>query len=401
MTTLHHTILKNISHNCLTPVYAYDYNSIKKNVENILCTIKYKYSSIHFAAMANNNIAIQKVMQGLNIKSFITSLEELYIVQTAGYKSEEILFCGNNLSPSEITEVAKSGAMLIAESEEQMLRFKKYGKVNKMGIRISLDPSFYREIKETEIQRLGIPINILNNALLLAEKNDIEIVGLHTYIGTNIKDFGPFSAAISLLIEQAKRINALEYIDLSGGFGISYEDDTFPFNCTSLGEVITEKMRSLSDYFNREIELKIEPGRALIANTAVLLATVTEVKRYNGNVFIGIDTNLSNFSRPYIYREYHKIFPVNQEFGREIENNVFICGNSAKSDDFFAYNITFPKVSEGDVLFITNVGAYGYSMSSNFCSKLKPMEILIDKNEKIQVIRERESKEDLLINQKY
>jgi diaminopimelate decarboxylase len=390
---------KNIIQKYNTPTYIYFQEKIEDNFLHLKNRINFNNLNIHFAVMANNNIKLLKILKNIGCGVFVTTLEELYLVKVAGFTNKDVIFQGNCLKTEEIKNISGKGINIICDSIEQVLNFKKIGGIKKIGIRIKYDKNFYNSIYENPIQRQGIEIERISVALELAKKNDIKISGFHSYIGTNVQNHTPFIKSLRLLIKEAKKNQNLEYIDLSGGFGISYPKNESFLNFNKLGSIINKEMNKLNTFFNKEIELKIEPGRILIGDSAYLLTRVTEIKRDRNKVFIGTDTNLSNFSRPYIYKEYHKIINLSQRNTRNLEKNVYICGNSAKSDDYFAQDISFPKTREGDILAITSVGAYGFSMSSNFCGRLKPIEILIKRNGNIEIIRKREIYKDLLLNQ--
>lgn len=200
------------------------------------------------------------------------------------------------------------------------------------------------------------------------------------------------------LLSFAEKFKNLEYIDIGGGFGVQGKLNERVFDWQMFGSAITDRMTKLCGLLNREIELKMEPGRSIIGNAGILLARVTEVMRRNKRTYIGIDTSLSNFARPYIYGQQHEIILTSDYTERPKEENVYICGNTVASGDYLAKNISFPRVEKGDLLAIMCTGAYGFSMSSHFCCRMRPAEVMI-KDNNICLIREREAIESFVKGQ--
>lgn len=383
-----------------TPLYIYEGDVINDNIERIYAAIPYEPKSIHFALMANNNIQLLKELRKVKIKCFCSSLGELYIAQKAGFKPREIIFCGSNLSNYEIKQIVNYDMIINAESIEQMVTIIKTGKVKNIGLRVSLNINVPDDILNSSTgqhSRLGIPEHQVPDALCIAKNNNINIVGLHSYVGTNILKYNLFVEELDRILNIAKQIKSIKYIDIGGGFGIPYATENKSFDWYHFGKIASTMMDKLSQYYKNDIELKLEPGRSIIASAGILLTKVVEIKKYNGYTYIGTDTNLSNFIRPYIYKQYHDIVLL----GKNISTKkicVSVCGNTIASNDYLAKNIFLPSVKEGDILAIKDVGAYGYSMSSNFCCRLRPAEVLI-KGNKFKLIRKRETYNDLISKQ--
>lgn len=393
--------LEHLAEKYTTPLYVYDIDVIRENVSVILNAIPYRPLSLHFACMANNNISILKEMKSLGIGIFVCTPGELGIAQIAGFIPSEIVITGCNFSSSEINNIVSSSATLIASSIQQLVAFAECEGVEKLGLRLApimtvpsgtINPSVGTD------SRVGLLEEEIERALIIAEKKKVTINGIHTYVGTNILQHTYFLEAVDRLLYFAEKLTDLEYMDIGGGFGVQGKADEGIFNWQEFGSAITKRMKTLCGLLNREIELKLEPGRSIIGNAGILLARVTEVTRRNKRTYVGIDTSMSNFARPYIYGQQHEVVLAADYKERPIEKNVFIGGNTVASGDFLAKNVSLPRVEKGDLLAIMCAGAYGFSMSSHFCCRLRPAEVMI-KGPDAYLIRERETVESLVRGQ--
>jgi len=385
-----------------SPLYVYDIEKLGTNIRIIRNAITHRPLSIHFACMANNNISLLKEVRRLGIGIFVCTSVELAIGRSAGFTNDQIVITGSNFNDTEAKAIAQPNITINVDSISQLIKFTIYGNSSEIryGIRVTPDCSLPSGIMNKAVgpgSRLGILEEIIPNITDIARDHGIIFNGTHMYLGTNINNFKVFSDSFETLLNVSSKLSNLEYIDIGGGFGISRSTDDY-FDWNAFGAMVDKGMKKLTSLIGKDVELKLEPGRAVVGTAGVLLTRVTELKRQNDHVFIGTDTSLSNFIRPYLYHQYHDIISVDQNKYGTIDNNVTICGNTVASEDIFAKQLAFPKVEEGDILAIMDVGAYGYSMSSHFCARLRPAEIMV-KNGQTILIRKRETVDDLLQGQ--
>ena len=381
-----------------TPFFVYDSSVIRKQLFSLI-NANILNHNIHYALMANINMYLLDLFYKFGIGVFASSVTELKIALKVGFESNQIIFCSSNLKINEIEEVSKLNPIIVADSLSQLKKYISYGGVQKLVLRLSFNFEFYKRFHELEVQRQGIAEDEVENALEFCKTKNVKVIGLHTYLGTNISDINFYKSGILKLLDIAKKINYLKFINISGGYGLNYQNIESNFNFNELVSYFKNELANCSG-LSKSIELKIEPGRYIIGPAGKLICSVTEIIEKNNKVFIGVDTNLSNFPRPYIYKTPHLITVYQRKSTlKKTYKNVYICGNSAKSDDFFALDIEFPYVEEGDLLCIHNTGAYCYSMSSNFCALLKPAEYLLNESNIVEKIREAESLDFLLNKQ--
>jgi diaminopimelate decarboxylase len=382
-----------------TPYFLYSELNIVIQIQKLLNNGIIE-KNIYYSLMANNNIQLLQIIKENGLGVFTSSLSEIQIALHAGFNSKQIIFCSSNLNLREIQQLVDIDPVIIADSYNQLLKYLNYNKLKQIGIRISFAPEFYKTYGALEIQRQGLSEEQLPAAIELCRNKKVQIIGIHSYLGTNISNVEFYKAGISKLLKCVSSLNDLSFIDLSGGFGLDFSKENSDFNISDVVkffDVERQKYSKLSSL----LEFKIEPGRFIISPAGNLICTVIEIIEKDGNIFIGVDANLSNFPRPYIYKDYHLITVCDREVRHDkILSGVYIVGNTAKSDDFLAQNIEFPEVQEGDRLCIHYAGAYCYSMSSNFCAQLKPAEYLITKENELVKIREEETLDSFLNTQR-
>jgi diaminopimelate decarboxylase len=351
--------------------------------------------------MANNNLFLLRQIRSLGIGAFACTPTELAVLQKAGFCGKEIVFAGSNLSDEEIAIIAKAGVFVNADSVTQIEAFARLAGASVHGIRVTPELMVRSRILNSSIGehcRMGILESDIPMAIESARTNGVILRGTHMYVGTSIDDYSEFKEPLDRLVHVSRNLKSLEYVDIGGGFGVPINPDQKEFDWKSFGAFLSAKMSELSGSLDKTIELKLEPGRAIIASAGVLLTRVTEVKRSKDRVFVGTDTSLSNFIRPYLYHQSHSIELAASSLSRKTEENVFLCGNTAASNDILAQYSNYPFAEKGDILAIRSVGAYGMSMSSHFCGRLRPAEVAIDGNT-VTLIRKRELEDDFLSGQ--
>lgn len=382
--------------NIKPPYYLYDKHFIHNQINKLsFCGLSEK--NIHFSLMANNNTHLLTLIREKGLSVFVSSISELTIALKSGFTKEQIIFCSSNLKQNEIERIVTINPIIIADSYIQLERYIQFG-VKQIGIRISFEPDFYKKYHSLEIQRQGISENQIQQTVEFCYKKNVKVTGIHSYLGTNISDIEFYKEGISKLIQCAIHFKDIEFIDISGGFGLDFtkKDSDFPIK-----DIVQEFHTARSKYPQlSNIDLKIEPGRYIMAPAGKFICSVIEVFKKDGKTFIGVDANLAIFPRPYIYKKRGQhlieVYPSANETDKKLKN-VYIVGNSAKSDDFFVRNKKFFSfVSEGDLLCFHYAGAYCYSMSSNFCGQLRPAEYLLAEDGNIQKIREEETIDVLL-----
>lgn len=395
-------IIKSLSLNYDTPLYIYDGDLISKNITKIKKSFKYRFVDMHFALMCNSNTHLLQVICEKGVKVFVCSAGELFVALKCGFKPENIIASGTGFTDEELKYFIENGIQMNIDSLGLLERYGKFNPGGNVGIRINFDfnkdfqPNVYPEIYWGVRNRMGIWEKDIYKALEIAQKYNLKIIGLHQYSGTNILDSQKFLIIIEKLFDLAKHFNNLEYIDIGGGFGIDYENGQ-DFSWSEFGDIIDKKMIIIAQKLGRNIRLKLEPGRSIIASAGIFVGKIVDIKETDNTLFLVTNFGLSNFVRPYLYNAYHRtrIISVSEE-SISISNKIcHVCGNTVAINDFLAKNRKFTQVSIGDLILVEDAGAYGYSMGSHFCGRTRPAEVLVNNNKDI-LIRKREDFESLL-----
>ncbi|MEY4649607.1 MAG: Diaminopimelate decarboxylase [Pseudomonadota bacterium] len=389
--------LETIANQFGTPTYIYSKNTLIQTFESFKKGLLKTNHLICFAVKANSNIAILNLFASLGAGFDIVSGGELERVLYAGGDPQKIVFSGVGKTVSEIEAALKANILCFnVESRSELLRIEAVAsKINiKAPISIRVNPDV--DAKTHPYISTGLKDNKFgvdfNQALALyLEAKDmsyIEIKGIDCHIGSQITELKPFVDALDRvlsLVDQLKKNNIhLSHVDIGGGIGICYQDESPPDF-----EIYTKEI--LNKIQNLDVKIIFEPGRALVGNAGVLLSKVEYLKQNDVKHFAVIDAAMNDLMRPTLYDAYHEIKIV-REHDTKLQS-FDVVGPVCESGDFIAKNRSL-KLKENDLICIMSAGAYGMSMSSNYNSRGRAAEVMVDQD-KIFEIRTREKSSDL------
>ena len=389
--------LETIANQFGTPTYVYSKNTLVQTFESFKKGLLKTDHLICFAVKANSNIAILNLFASLGAGFDIVSGGELERVIYAGGDPQKIVFSGVGKTASEIEAALKANILCFnVESRSELLRIEEVAKkINikaPISIRVNPDvdakthPYISTGLKDN---KFGVDFNQAL-ALYLEAKNmsHIEIKGIDCHIGSQITELKPFVDALDRvlsLVDQLKKNEIhLSHIDIGGGIGICYQDESPPDF-----EIYTKEI--LSKIQNLNVKIIFEPGRALVGNAGVLLSKVEYLKQNDVKHFAIIDAAMNDLMRPTLYDAYHEIKVVREH---DTKSQLFdVVGPVCESGDFIAKNRSL-KLKENDLISIMSAGAYGMSMSSNYNSRGRAAEVMVDQD-KVFEVRTREKSSDL------
>lgn len=382
-----------------TPLYVYDADKIVaqyKRMHEAFGGVKLK---IKYACKANTNINILRLLKKQGAGLDTVSINEALIGLKAGFEASDILYTPNCVSFEEIKQGIELGLRVNIDNISILEEFgHAYGSSVPICVRINphLLAGGHAHIQTGHIDsKFGISIHQMRHVLRVIKANNIKVEGLHMHTGSDILDTQVFLNASEVLFELAKDFPDLKYVDLGSGFKVAYRTDDVTTNIEDLGEKLSERFNDFCQETGKDLELWFEPGKFLVSEAGYFLAKVNVVKQTVSTVFAGVDTGLNHLIRPMFYDGYHHITNISNTDGVSRVYSVvgYIC-----ETDTLGWDRKLKEVRVGDVLALHNAGAYGFSMSSNYNSRLRPAEVLIHKG-KAQLIRERENLEDLLSRQ--
>lgn len=395
--------LEKIASRAGTPAYVYSraaFTSAYRELDRALGGLHHR---ICYAVKANSNLAILKVLARLGSSFDIVSGGELFRLRKIGVRGDRIIFSGVGKTREEIREALRSRILLFnveSEAELEVLASEasKVGRAAPASIRVNPDieagghphiaTGHHRHkfgIDWTEARRL-----------YLRHKNSLWIDwrGISSHIGSQITKPEPFRRAASRLANYFADLRAegivLRSLDLGGGIGIRYTNE----RPLAFAEYAKALPRALTALAKGGAEIFVEPGRSLVGNAGVLLTRVLYIKRSRGKTFVIVDAAMSDLIRPALYGATHFITPVKRAGGGGAER-VDVVGPVCESGDFFVHDWPMAQVEAGDLLAIWSAGAYGFVESSNYNSRMRAAEVLIE-GAKFRVVKRRETHEDLL-----
>lgn len=385
-----------------TPLYVYSYKTIIDHYLKLKTAFKEINPVICYSVKANSNLAILKALVDKGAGLDIVSGGELFRARKVNCPARRIVYASVGKTDKEIEEAIKIGILFfnvesLPELENINRIAKRLNKITQVAIRINPDVEAHTHhfITTGKItNKFGIDLKSAYKILLMGSKfSNIKISGLHIHIGSQITEGTPFIAAIKKVIEFIRQLKlrgvSLEYLNVGGGLGIIYDKET-PQTAQEFASKVLPLLKKVG------LKIIFEPGRFIIGNSGIMVAKVLYVKHTPFKKFVIIDAGMNDLIRPALYGAYHQIIPL-QGIGKGIGRveKVDVVGPICESADFLAKERMLPEVKEGDYLAVMSTGAYGFSMSSNYNSRRRALEVMV-KGKKSYIIRERETYQDLI-----
>ena len=382
-----------------TPFYLYSHATLKRHflifddafdgLDRLVC----------YSAKANTNLAILKLFEGLGSGLDIVSGGELYRGLKAGFSPEKIVYSGVGKRVDEIDYALEAGILMfnVESLEELELINERAGALKTkapVAIRVNpdVDPKTHPYISTgLKKNKFGIDRKSAIEGYNVARRlKNIKVLGIDCHIGSQITDVNPFIEALQSLKDLIDEIKGMglkiKYLDMGGGLGITYDRESPPHPkdyASALSGVLK----------GTRLKLILEPGRVIVGNAGILVAKVLFRKSGTAKEFIIADAGMNDLMRPTLYDAFHAIDPVVSSEGMQITADV--VGPICESGDFLALDRKIPAVTKGDLLAVMSAGAYGFAMSSNYCSRLRAAEVMV-KDGEFYVVRERENYMDLV-----
>lgn len=385
--------IKNILKKNKTPFYIYSENQITFNFLKFANTFKKTNPLICFAAKSNSNSNILRILGRLGAGADVVSGGELLKALKAGIKPNKIVFSGVGKTEEELKIAINKRILLInceSESEAKLVNnlAKKLKKKVSIGFRLNpnVDAKTHKNISTGKAEN-KFGLSIKNFKIFLKTINsfkNIKLEALSVHIGSQILNDAPFRKTLNVMSKLIKELKLnLKYVDLGGGFGINYTDKEKPINLNKYSKLVHNFAKKL------KCRIIFEPGRSIIGNTGLLISKIQFIKKGTNKNFIILDAGMNDFMRPALYEAFHKIIPISKKSSR-MKDKIEFVGPICESTCKFGVYKNYPKVNENDFVAITNVGAYGSSLSSNYNTRPLIAEILINKN-KLRYIRKKQN----------
>lgn len=382
-----------------TPVYVYHAEKIAQQFHKLQDAFKGHPTKFFYACKALTNINILKYLKGLGANIDCVSINEVKLALKAGFEPKQILFTPNCVDFNEILDAQQMGVNLNIDNISILEQFgNKFGNSYPVCIRINphIEAGGNYKISTGHIDsKFGISIHQLRHIERIVKTTGLWVQGLHMHTGSEIKDVNVFLQSLEIMFELARHFKQLEFIDLGSGFKVPYKEGDPETDVFSLGEKLTAAMKEYEKEYGHTLEVWFEPGKYLVSESGSFLVKANVIKQTTATVFVGVNSGFNHLIRPMFYDAYHHIRNISNPGGAE--RIYTVVGNICETDTF-AWDRVLNEVREGDVIVFDNAGAYGFEMSSNFNSRLKPAEVMIKDGHAV-LIRERDEFEDLMRNQ--
>ena len=386
-----------------TPCYVYSASAIREQYRQLRDAMGKLDARLHYSVKANSSIAILALLRELGAGLDIVSGGELFRALKAGYSGRDIVFSGVGKTRREMEEALKAQVLLFNVESEQELNVldsvaNRLGVIAPVALRVNPEvlvdtPHPYTRTGEKGM-KFGIPFDeALAVAKVAAKLKNVSLRGLDMHVGSQISQFAPYEVGVQRLLHLRGEIERdtklrLEYLDIGGGLAVTYDAER-SVDVGQFGEAIGALVGSSG------LKIILEPGRFLVGNAGVLLTRVLYRKRSGGKEFIIADAGMTDLLRPSHYNAYHRIDAVKPSGKTTVAD---VVGPICESGDFLALDRQIDDAQPGDLLAVQSTGAYGFVMSSNYNSRPRAAEVLVD-GAKFAVITRRESYDDLIRNE--
>jgi len=383
-----------------TPFYCYSLGQLKNNFYDFAKTFKNIKPIICFSIKSNGNLALLRELKKMGSGADVVSIGELLKAIKAGINPKKIVFSGVGKTEEEIKMAIQKKVLLInveSESEAYLINkiSKKLSKKTSIGIR--LNPNVNANTNEKistgrKNEKFGL---LKNDFIKLCKKvhkmKNLKLEGLSVHIGSQITNIKPFIKVLSIIekIIYKSKLN-FKYIDLGGGVGITYAKNEKKVDLKKYAKLVSKFAK------NKSVKIIFEPGRYIVGNTAILITKIIYIKKSNNKKFIILDAAMNDLMRPALYNAYHEILPLTKKKGW-LNGSIEFVGPICESSDKFLNKKKFSLIKEGDYVSLTNVGAYGMSLSSNYNTRPIISEIMVS-GSKHKLIKKRQSLKDLINN---
>jgi diaminopimelate decarboxylase len=404
-----HVSLADLAERFGTPLYVYSASAIRNRIRSFERAFRKLPHTVCYSVKANSNLSILRLLASMGCGFDVVSGGELErVLRVSRRAAKKVVFSGVGKTPDEMRAALKADVLLFnVESESELWALGRCAAQVKKKARIALrvNPNVPAETHPyistgLHQHKFGIPIEEARPLYATAsECKSLEVAGISVHIGSQITDVKPFAAAMERVAELTRALRAdgylIQYVDAGGGLGIEYEDRSLPEFAEQVASYADALLKPLQGL---KIHLLLEPGRSIVGPTGALLTRLLYKKTNGKKKFMVVDAAMNDLLRPSLYRAYHEIVPIRRS-DKSAEpgahETVDVVGPICETGDFFARDRDLPRIEEGDLVAVLDVGAYGMVLASNYNTRPRAAEVLVD-GKSVRLIRRRETIADLV-----
>ena len=384
-----------------TPTYVYSANAVRDQYARLAAALDGVPYRIHYSLKANSNLALLRLLRSLGSAVDVVSGGELFRARRAGFAPRDIIFGGVGKTEWEIADGIDAGVLLLnVESEDELRIIDRLGRARgvivPVGLRVNPEitvetPHSYTRTGETG-HKFGIPYDEVREvARAAAAMPNVALHGLDMHVGSQLARLDVYQHGIDRVLDLLSQLRSdgardLRYLDIGGGLAVTYDAEE-PTDLTRFAAIVVPAVRATG------LQLIVEPGRFMVGNAGVLVSRVLYRKRSGGKELLVVDAGMTDLLRPSHYNAYHRIEAVDSI---ESRSRVDVVGPVCESGDFLALDRDLEDMRAGDLLAVQSAGAYGYVMASNYNTRGRPAEVLVD-GDRFALVTQRESYEHLVM----
>ena len=381
-----------------TPLFVYDGDMVQKCCRELYDFIPCPNLVIHYALKANYNVGLLKLLRDAGAGIDAVSPAEVELALRLGFTKDKIIYTANNMTDAEFEKVRITNVLMNIGS---LSRLRKIAK-NYPGMKVCLrfnpdvcDGDSIHTMTAGALTKFGILLDDLEEVKALVREGNLHVVGLHEHTGSGLQHAESVYTAMGKLMEIATPENfpELEFLDFGGGFKVPYKPGEERIDYVKMGAKIAELFKDFCKKYGKDLVMRFEPGKYIVAESGVLLTEVNTLKRNRERLIAGCNSGFPQLIRPMLYGAYHIIDNLSNPDGKKQLYDV--CGNICETGDRFAEQRELPEIREYDILAIRNAGAYCYSMGGIYNLRSMPGEIVMS-NDKVVYRRKRLSDEEML-----
>ena len=383
-----------------TPTYVYSANAVREQYARLSAALDGVPFRIHYSLKANSNLALLRLLRSLGAAADVVSGGELFRARRAGFEPHAIIFGGVGKTEREIADGIDAGVLLLnIESEDELRTVDRLGRERGVVVPVAIrvNPEITVETPHSYIRtgekghKFGVPYDEVREvARSSASLPNVVLRGLDMHVGSQLSRLDAYRHGIERVLELLAQLQSdgaqdLRYLDIGGGLAVTYDAEE-PTNLERFAQIVVPAVRSTG------LQLIVEPGRFMVGNAGVLISRVLYRKRSGGKELLVVDAGMTDLLRPSHYNAYHRIEALESVAGR---SRVDVVGPVCESGDFLALDRELEDLRAGDLMAIHSAGAYGYVMSSNYNTRGRPAEVLVD-GDRFALVTQRESYEHLV-----
>lgn len=386
-----------------SPLYVYNETILRERCRDMAGLVTYPNFKSNYSIKANSSLELLKITRDEGLVADAMSPGEIYVLEKAGFTPEEIFYISNNVSEEEMQYAIDRGIMTSIDSLSQL---EMYGKLNPGGkVAIRFNPGVgaghcEKVVTGGKKTKFGVNMDLVPEVKEILARYNLTLAGINQHIGSLFMEADSYIEGAKSVLEVAEQFPDIEFVDFGGGFGIPYkkQEGQPRLDLKEFGEKLDKMLYEWTKKIGKEVLVKIEPGRYIVAESGVLLGTVYAIKNNYDRKYVGTDLGFNILARPMTYGSHHdmEVYRNGSLVTEGPEENVYIVGNICESGDVMAEDRPLPKIEEKDLICVTDAGAYGYVMASNYNNRVRPAEILITESGQVRLIRRRDTLEDLM-----